>query len=110
MQTSSGLPIDPSRSYDESSVSWLAMYHGWITVLLAGAGVALLAARIVRTRDPRVAMVVVTVAAASLLYLNKISIFPDQIWAMRRFLPIIIPGLLLAAVYPLQQLARDAAR
>ena len=43
-----------------------------------------------------------TVASAALLYLNRISIFPDQIWAMRRFLPIIIPGLLIAAVYPLR--------
>jgi hypothetical protein len=106
MQVRSGLANDPARSYDESSVSWLAMYQGWIAVLLAGLGVAMLAARIVRTRDPRIVMLVVTVASASLLYLNKISIFPDQIWAMRRFLPIIIPGLLIAAIYPLQQLAR----
>ena len=105
LQVRSGLANDPARSYDESSVSWLAMYQGWIAVLLAGLGVAMLAGRVVRTRDPRIAMLVVTVASASLLYLNKISIFPDQIWAMRRFLPIIIPGLLLAAVYPLRQLA-----
>jgi hypothetical protein len=102
MQIRTGLAQDPTRSYDESSVSWLGMYLGWVTVLLAGIGAALLLMRIVRARDPRVAVFVMTVACAALLYLNRISIFPDQIWAMRRFLPIIIPGLLIAAVYPLR--------
>ena len=105
MQIDSGLSLDAGRTYDESTVNWLAMYLGWTAILLAALGLSMLAARIVRVRDPRIAMFVMTVTAVSLLYLNKASIFPDQIWAMRRFLPVVLPGLLVAAGYPLLRLA-----
>jgi hypothetical protein len=38
------------------------------------------------------------------LYLTQPNIVPDQIWAMRRFLPVVIPGLLLATVWIARQL------
>ena len=108
MQGGLRLPVDGSRSYSESSVSWMAMYLSWPVVILAAIGAALLLARLVSRRDPRLAVFVLTVASVSVLYLNQISIFPDQIWAMRRFLPVVFPGLIIAAVYPIVVLVRNA--
>lgn len=104
MQKGFGLPVDGTRTYSESSVSWLAMYLGWPTVVLAGIGASLLLARTVRRRDPRLASFALTIACVALLYLNQVSIFPDQIWAMRRFLPVVLPGMVIAATYPLTRL------
>ena len=106
LQRAFQLPVDPLRSYDESSVSWLAMYFSWPVVGLGLIGAGLLLARAFRTRDPGLVAFTITVASVSALYLNKLSIFPDQVWAMRRFLPVIIPGFLIAAVYPVGRLLR----
>ncbi len=104
MQKGLGLPVNGARSYSEHSVSWMAMYLSWPVVILAAIGAGLLLARTVNRRDPRLAAFVLTVGAVSALYLNQVSIFPDQIWAMRRFLPVVLPGLIIAAVYPLTRL------
>ncbi|WP_029138207.1 ArnT family glycosyltransferase [Nakamurella lactea] len=106
MQAAAGMPVEPGRTYDESTVNWLAMYQGWLVVVLAGVGAALLAVRVIRRRDPRLVLFVMAIAAVSLLYLNKVSIFPDQIWAMRRFVPVVIPGLLIAATWTAREIAR----
>ncbi len=42
-------------------------------------------------------MVTAVIAISACLYLNVVSIGPDKIWAMRRFLPVILPGRLLVA-------------
>lgn len=104
MQKGLGLPVDGTRTYSESSVSWLAMYFGWPTVVLAAIGAAMLLARTVLRRDPRLAAFVLTIAGVAVLYLNQVSIFPDQIWAMRRFVPVVLPGLAIAAIYPLTRM------
>jgi hypothetical protein len=97
-QTALGLPADPTRSYDELTLSWIAWYFGWPTVALAVFGLGLLVWRLVRRGDLRLLVPVVPPLAMGAIYFNKASIFPDQVWAMRRFLPVVIPGLLLAAV------------
>ncbi len=104
MQKGLGLPVDATRTYSESSVSWMAMYLSWPVVVLSAIGAGLLLSRAVRRRDPRLATFVLTVVCVAVLYLNQISIFPDQIWAMRRFLPVVLPGLVIASVYPLTRL------
>jgi hypothetical protein len=102
MQGAEGLPIDPTRSYDEMSVSWIAWYFSWILVIVGFLGLAAAIRHAVRARDPRLMVFVTTVAAASLLYLVRVSIVPDQIWAMRRLLPVTIPGLLVLALWLLR--------
>jgi len=97
LQGREGLAIDPSRSYDEQSVTWLSWYYGWPMVVLAFAGLALIARRAIRHRDPRYLVLLAVIAAPSALYLWRASISADQVWAMRRFLPVTIPGFLLAA-------------
>ena len=104
MQRGSGLPVDGTRTYSENSVSWLAMYLGWPTLVLAAIGAAMLLARTVLRRDPRLGVFTLTIGCVALLYLNQVSIFPDQIWAMRRFLPVVLPGVVIAVIYPISRL------
>ncbi|WP_456845059.1 glycosyltransferase family 39 protein [Cellulomonas sp. P5_C6] len=104
LQAIAGVPVDATRSYDEYSLSWQAWYFGWPMVALALAGLAILVRRMVRARDPRLALFVGVVVAPSLLYLWRVSISPDQVWAMRRFLAVTIPGLLLASALTIEAL------
>ncbi len=97
LQMNAHVAVDSTRSYDESSLSWHAWYFGWPMVVLAVVGLAIVLHRVVARRDPRLALVFGVVVAPSLLYLWVVNITPDQIWAMRRFLPVTIPGFLLAA-------------
>lgn len=103
LQSRAGVPIDPTRSYDEQTVSWIAMYLGWPSVGLGLAGLAVMAATAISRRDPRLLVVVATIAAPTLLYLLRASITPDQVWAMRRFLPVTVPGLLVMATWLLSR-------
>ena len=103
------LKVQPSRSYDERTMDWLAWYYGWPAVLLGCAGGALLVWTSARRRDARLLLLVATVGAVAALYLNDVSIFPDQIWGTRRFLPVVIPGMLIAAVWATSAFARRFA-
>ena len=104
LQNREGLGIDPTRSYDEMSVTWLAWYYGWPMVVLAFAGLAMVLRRAVANRDPRWLVTAAIIGAPSALYLWRVSITPDQVWAMRRLLPVTIPGFLLLATVALAAL------
>jgi hypothetical protein len=97
LQRHEGLAFEPTRSYDELSVTWLSWYYGWPLAILAFAGLALIARSAIRHRDPRETVLLTVIAAPSALYLWRVSISPDMVWAMRRFLPVTIPGFLLTA-------------
>ena len=97
-QLSEGLPVDGSRSYDEMTVSWLAWYLSWTVVVAALVGAVLAAVQICRRRDPKLLVVWVVPVLVGLVYLNRISITPDQIWALRRLLPVVIPATAISAV------------
>jgi hypothetical protein len=108
LQQAQGVPVAATRSYDEHTVNWLAWYLGWPTVCIAAAGLTVLAVGIVRRRERAALGLLGPVGLVSIFYLNDISITPDQIWASRRLLPVIIPGVLLAAGYALYRLGRRA--
>ena len=93
--------VDPSRSYDENTVTWLSWYFGWPALVMATVGLSVLAFRCVRDRDLTLLPLLLLVASVGTLYFSKASIFPDQIWAIRRFLPVVVPMLLIAAAYAL---------
>lgn len=108
LQGLSGLPVDPTRSYDELSLAWLAMYLSWPTVILALLGIAVALRRTIIKGDARLLLLLAVVAAPSLLYLLRVSITPDQIWAMRRFLPVTIPGFVVIAMFLMQAMMTRA--
>jgi hypothetical protein len=97
-QQAQGLPVDGRRVYAEHTVDWQAMYLGWPTVVLAVLGYVVLLNRLLRGRDYRLLGLLVMALTLSALYLWAPQITPDQVWAMRRYVPIVIPGLLIAAL------------
>jgi hypothetical protein len=110
LQARSGLAVEPNRTYSEFSFSWLSWYLGPITVTLAIIGVALLVASMWRRIDAVGAFVLSVPGFASVIYLWKPSIIPDQIWAMRRFVPATLPLLVLLAAVAIAALAQLAAK
>lgn len=99
LQQQQGLPVDGTRSYDELSVSWMTWYLGLPTAVLAGAALALMVWWAIRYRRPEPWIVAVVVLVATAYYFAQVRITPDQVWAVRRLLPVAVPGLLLAATW-----------
>jgi hypothetical protein len=106
LQAANGLPLDGTRSYAEQTMLWFSWYYGPVTVALGVLGVALGVHRLLATGDLRLVAPLTMFLSAALLYVTVPSIVPDQIWALRRYLPVVIPGLLLAAAVVLGLLAR----
>ncbi len=107
-QRAAGVTVDGTRSYDEMTVTWLVWYLGPITVVLAVAGTALLLRRAIVGWRPEVLVLLATLGIPALLYLIRPAITPDHIWAMRRFLPAVIPAALLMAGWTLPRIQRAA--
>ena len=99
LQEAAGVAVEPLRTYAELSVRWLFWYLG-IPLVMVG-----LVALVVHTRRLLLSRVFsfgpfVTIAAIStMLYIYRPSINPDHIWAMRRFLPLVIPALAILAIH-----------
>ncbi|MCR6712719.1 MAG: hypothetical protein NVV57_08490 [Demequina sp.] len=107
-QQSQGLPIDPTRTYAESTVSWVSYYLTWPIVLLAFLGLGLATYRAVKGRGEWAIFLGATLAP-SLLYFWKPEIVPDQVWAIRRFEPMTIPAFAMAATLAAIWLAKRIA-
>ncbi len=101
-QQAEGLPIDGTQSYDEWTINWLAWYLSWTVVIAALAGTVIAAVRFCRNRDARLLAMWVVPVLVALVYLNKISITPDQIWALRRLMPVVIPATAISAVFAMR--------
>jgi hypothetical protein len=109
LQQREGLAIDPTRGYDESTFTWLAWYLGWPAVVLGVAGLAWAAWTAVQRRNRVLGAFVVMVVGVCLLYLNRISITPDQVWASRRLLPVILPGFAIASALAIHAVSQGRA-
>jgi hypothetical protein len=107
-QKAAGDAVDGTRSYDEMTVTWLGWYLGPLTLVLAVAGTALLVRRSIVGWRPEILVLLATLGVPALLYLIRPAITPDQIWAMRRFLPAVIPAALLMAGWTLPRIHRAA--
>lgn len=109
IQQRSGDPV-AQREYTELSAQWMAWYLGpWLAALGAG-GVALAAARAVRKGNFALLASVLVIGVTTLFYLVKPSIAPDQIWAARRFLPVVLPGLAIFGVLMLERIYHGTLR
>ncbi|MDA2979484.1 MAG: hypothetical protein O3B42_06970 [Actinomycetota bacterium] len=90
----SGLDPDGTRTLAELSLQWFAWYWGYVPVIAAIVGIGILVGR-GAARWTAGGMSLVFVVVAMMLYLWRPSIYPDHIWAMRRFL---VPGTIVMMV------------
>ncbi len=89
------------------SLHWFASYFGLAGIVLAFAGFVLLAAS-ARRGNGAAATLFLVVVPMTVLYLARPSIAPDQPWAMRRYLPVVIPGIAIAMVVAIESVWRFA--
>jgi len=107
VQNLGSLPVDAARRYAERSVQWIAWYLGPLSLTLAIFAAAVVVYLLVRGSlrlPPKI--VLFMLAPPALLYLWRPSITPDHIWAMRRFLPAVFPGVILLVFGAIVAIAR----
>ncbi|UOY01212.1 hypothetical protein [Blastococcus sp. PRF04-17] len=105
LQALNDSPVDGTRTYAEDSFQWLSWYHGWPVVVAGLIGLLAWLALGTRSDSARLLWLSALLLPSAALYLTQPSIAPDQIWAMRRFLPVVVPGLLLATAWVARQLS-----
>ena len=90
--------VTTTRMRAGETIVWLAWYVSWPVLVLAGLGLArLLPGRGAGRTRPGTVFVLVLLGVAGLHYLYDPLESGVQIWSMRRFVPIVLPLLLLAA-------------
>ena len=97
LQQAERVAIDGSRTYAEDSVRWLGWYLSPTVLILGFAAMGYLVWRVVRRERRELAPFLGLFLVVTALYAWRPSIDPNQVWAMRRFFPVTIPGLLLLA-------------
>ena len=112
------LPVDGRRQYYESSLNWVLWYLGIPSVLLAAAGAALLGRRLVRGalawRESLIAArlwalpyLIISWSVVTILW--DPAVLPDQPQASHRLVPVVLPGLILLALWVSSRLKARAA-
>jgi hypothetical protein len=103
LQAAAGNPQDGTRDYGEQTTNWVAWYIGPVMAVAGVAGVALLSPRAARQKDLLLVPGLLVVVGTCLVFLTRPSIVPDQVWASRRLLPVILPGLAILGVVALER-------
>lgn len=104
------LPLDGTRQYSELSMHWVIWYIGVPALLAATFGAALLVRRLLRRRTPEWLLPYGVIVWTTVLVLYRPGITPDHPWASRRLIAVVIPGLLLLAVWAAAWLVRRVRR
>jgi hypothetical protein len=117
LQRIAGLPVDPHRLYSEDTLYWVIWYAGIATMLLGAFGAAILIRRSLRallswqdTSGMRLnwALPIAVFLVGSAAVLWQPFTVPDQPWASRRLVPVVLPGLILLATWAAAWLTRRA--
>ncbi|HEV2450935.1 MAG TPA: hypothetical protein VGS62_03310 [Streptosporangiaceae bacterium] len=117
LQRLAGLPLDPRRLYAEDTLYWVIWYIGVPAVLLATFGMAILARRVTRSlvtwqdsgggaRVWGLALLITVWVTVTVLW--RPAVAPDQPWASRRLVTVVLPGLILVAVWTAAWLTSQA--
>ncbi|GLW96038.1 hypothetical protein [Microtetraspora sp. NBRC 16547] len=108
-QMANRLPVDGTRLYYEDSLYWVIWYVGVPVVVLATIAAAVLARRLARGRGLEWLLPLAIIGWTTVTTLWRPAITPDHPFAARRLVPVVIPGLILLAVWGLRW-ARDRLR
>jgi hypothetical protein len=113
-----GMPVQPTQSYAEDSMYWVIWYIGIPALLLGAVGAALLTRRCVRgllrwqdDEDCTVrawALPLALLGWSTVVVLWAPNTVPDQPWASRVLVPLVLPGFVLCAVWVAAWLERRA--
>ena len=93
------LPIDPRRQYSEDSLFWVIWYIGVPALVLGTFGAALLAREFIRGRARAWGLPLMIIGWSTVVTLWRPAITPDQPWASRRLVPVVLPGVILLATW-----------
>ncbi|HEY7485429.1 MAG TPA: hypothetical protein VH912_13280 [Streptosporangiaceae bacterium] len=110
VQQVNGLPIQPERTYDEISLYWVVWYIGLPALLLATFGAALLGRRLLRRSSLEWVLPYAMIVWTTVTTLLRPGITPDHPWASRRLASVVIPGLILFAIWALAWIVRRVRR
>jgi hypothetical protein len=116
LQRLTGLPVDGRRQYYELSFDWMLWYLGVPAVLLGCAGACLLGRRLVRATTGQAfvpaarlwSLVYLVVAWTVVTVLWDPAALPGQPDASRRLVPVVLPGVILLALWASCLLQRRA--
>lgn len=105
--------IEPTRTYAEFSVEWVGWYIGTPFVYI-GLFVAIwLFATYFRKgfidKLPLTILSIIVLLNAGIYFIMP-KVSPDQIWGVRRFLPVVIPGVIFFTVFALQFIEKRFSR
>lgn len=98
IQSRLGYPIEP-RNYAEHSFEWMSWYLGGVLIFLTIIGAVILIKEIMTNKKFEYLALLFTVLLTSAIYFTNPKITPDQVWAMRRFIPVIIPCFILLGIF-----------
>ena len=110
LQKSLHLPSDPNRQYSELSLHWVTWYIGVPATLLATIGAGLLARKLLRRRRTEWALPYAVIVWTTVTTLWRPAITPDQPWGSRRLIVVVLPGLLLFALWLVAWAVRNVRR
>jgi hypothetical protein len=109
LQTWVGLAPDGSRTYAEQSLRWVSWYVGWPLLAAAFAGAVVLTWRVLHGVELRWAAALPVYVLSAALQLWRPSITPDHPYADRRLVTVVLPGVILLAVWTASALTRAGA-
>ena len=108
LQRLEGLPVDPGRLYAENSLYWVIWYLGVPALLLGLIGLAMVTRLCLRAlitwKDPA-GTAQSWVLPAAVIGWGMFAVLwapdtvPDQPWASRQLVPVVLPGLIVLAVW-----------
>ena len=87
--------------YVQLTLHWVYWYLGGPAIALAAIGTAILGYGCLRGRWPAWALPLVMFSWSIVLFLYRPGITPDQPWASRRLVPMVLPGFIILAVWAL---------
>ena len=92
------------RDFREESLRNLAAYLGWPALFLALAGACVAALRVARGKcDASLTMLVTLMVGTSVVFLAAPRVSPDHFWAIRRFVTLAMPMIVLFAGFGAQR-------
>lgn len=108
IQMREDLRVDGQQTYAESSMVWLALYLGPVALWAGVIGLAVMTREVLLGLSRRLVPFLLAMMSMSVLYVWDPAITPDHLWALRRYLPITIPGLLICCFWLLSRIWRAA--